>query len=362
MNIVSAQAPGRINLIGEHTDYNQGFAMPIALEQRTTVRFEPDGSDRITLRSAEEGDGVSFSISAKPGDVDGWSAYPAGSVWALSEAGHPAVGGTMTVSSDVPIGAGLSSSAALECAVLLAMTTATGTELDRLELARIAQRGENDFVGAPTGLMDQLASMNGEVDRALLIDFDDSSVRPVAFDLEAHDLALLVFDSNAAHRHSTGEYALRRESCTRAAHALGVDSLRRVQGVDGVLSRIEDEVDRRRVRHILTENERVLACAKAMSEGDFRTVGLLMSASQASMRMDFEITTPHIDLIAESAVQHGAWGARMTGGGFGGCVISVVPANRVGHIGEAVTADVIAGGHPRPTVFTTTAGAGASVV
>ncbi|MDJ0395094.1 galactokinase [Rhodococcus sp. G-MC3] len=361
MNTFVAQAPGRINLIGEHTDYNLGFSMPIALEERTTVRFSPDGSDRITLRSNEKGGGISFALTARPGDVDGWSAYPAGVVWALAGSGHPVVGGTMEVSSGVPIGAGLSSSAALECAVLLAMNAATDTNLDRIDVARIAQRGENDFVGAPTGLMDQLASLHGEVDRALLIDFDDSSVRPVVFDPAANGLALLVVNSNAAHQHSTGEYASRRESCTRAAHALGLGSLRRAQGVEGVLDRIEDEVDRRRARHILTENQRVLDCAAAMSAGDFRRVGDLMIRSHASMRDDFEITTPHIDLIAESLVEHGALGARMTGGGFGGCVISVVPVADVSAVSDAVTRDIADGGFPAPTVFTARAGAGASV-
>lgn len=362
MNTFVAQAPGRINLIGEHTDYNQGFALPIALENRTTVRFSPDGSDRITLRSIEEGNGASFTLAAEPGDVEGWSAYPAGVVWALADAGHRVLGGTMDVSSDVPIGAGLSSSAALECAVLLAMNAATGTQLDLLDIARIAQRGENDFVGAPTGLMDQLASLNGEVDRALLIDFDDSSVEPVIFDLTAHGLALLVVDSNAAHQHSTGEYAARRASCTRAAQALGIDSLRRAQGVDGVLERIDDKIDRRRARHILTENQRVLDCGEAMSGGDFQRVGALMVQSHASMRDDFEITTPHIDLIADSLVRHGALGARMTGGGFGGCVISLVPLSAVESITAAVTTDIDDGGFPAPTVFTARAGAGASLM
>ncbi|AYJ50602.1 galactokinase [Rhodococcus sp. P1Y] len=360
MNTYEAQAPGRINLIGEHTDYNLGFAMPIALEQRTTVRFEPDDTDRITLHSEEEGDGASFALSAAPGDVDGWSSYAAGVVWALTQAGHRVVGGSMKVHSDVPIGAGLSSSAALECAVLLAMNAATGTELDRLDVARLAQRGENDFVGAPTGLMDQLASLNGALDRAMLIDFLDSSVEPVVFDLDTHGLALVVVNSNAAHQHSTGEYRSRRESCTRAAGELGVGSLRQVQGVD-VLDRIGDETDRRRVRHVLTENDRVLDCAKALNSSDFGRVGQLMTASHASMRDDFEITTEHIDLIADSLVRQGALGARMTGGGFGGCVIALVPSVDSEKITEAVASDIAKGGFPAPTIFTARAGGGASL-
>ncbi len=363
MNTIVARAPGRINLIGEHTDYNQGFAMPIALENRTTVRFDPDGSSVVTVISDRETGEASFSVDVQPGEVDGWSAYPAGVVWSLAEAGHRVVGGTMSVTSNVPVGAGLSSSAALECAVLLAMNAATGTELDPVNVARLAQRAENDFVGAPTGLMDQLSSLCGEVDRALLIDFDETTVSPVVFDLDAHGLALLVVDSNAAHQHSTGEYASRRESCERAARTLGVDSLRQVQvqGQD-VLDRIEDSVDRRRVRHVLTENQRVLDAAEALTAGDFLGVGRLMAHSHESMRDDFEITTPHIDLIASSAVAHGALGARMTGGGFGGCVIALVPAVEVWAITESITADIAAGGYPGPTIFTARAGAGASVV
>ncbi|KAA0024773.1 galactokinase [Antrihabitans cavernicola] len=362
MNTVVAQAPGRINLIGEHTDYNQGYAMPIALEERTTVRFEPDGSDTVRLTSEQDGVDAAFALPVRPGEVDGWAAYPAGVLWALAAAGHRVVGGTIRVTSDVPIGAGLSSSAALECAVLLAMNAAAGTELELLEVARIAQRGENDFVGAPTGLMDQLASLHGAVDRALLIDFDDLSVQPVVFDLELNGLRLLVINSNAAHHHSSGEYASRRESCARVALALGVESLRQVQGVDGVLDRIDDEVDRRRARHILGENQRVLDCAEALGASDFRRVGELMNQSHASMRDDFEITTPHIDLIADSAVRHGALGARMTGGGFGGCVIALVPEGELGRIGEAIEADIAEGGFPAPTLFVARAGQGASIV
>ncbi|SNS97536.1 galactokinase [Rhodococcoides kyotonense] len=359
--MIVAQAPGRINLIGEHTDYNLGFAMPIALEQRTTVRFEPDESDRITLESDHETGTSSFRIDVKPGDVDGWAAYPAGVVWASKQAGLRVVGGTMSISSDVPIGAGLSSSAALECAVLLAINAATDQDMGTLDAARIAQRAENDFVGAPTGLMDQLASLNGEADRALLIDFETSEVTPVDFDLASSGLALLVVNSNAAHQHSTGEYASRRESCTRAAAILGVDSLREVQGLD-VLDRISDDTDRRRVRHILTENERVLDCGVALTAGGFRRVGDLMTLSHASMRDDFEITTPHIDLIADSAVRHGALGARMTGGGFGGCVIALVRTAALASVTRAIEEDIANAGYPVPTIFTARAGAGAAVL
>ncbi|NLE81359.1 MAG: galactokinase [Rhodococcus sp.] len=362
MNRVTARAPGRINLIGEHTDYNNGYALPIALTQQTTVHFDPDGSNTVTLSSEQEGAGTSFDIGAQPGDVGGWSAYPAGSLWALASAGYPVLGGTMTVNSQVPIGAGLASSAALECAVLLAMNAATGTRLNRLDLARIAQSGENDFVGASTGLMDQIASLYGEVDRALLIDCESLEVTSVGFDLEASGLSLVVINSHATHSHSTGEYASRRETCSRAAHALGIDSLRRLQdaNIEQTLTRVEDGTDRRRVRHVLTENRRVLDCAAALSAGEFRSVGEFMNRSHASMRDDFEITTPLIDLIAESAVRYGALGARMTGGGFGGCVIALVGSDDAYRVADGVCADVVRAGHRAPTWFVAHPGPGAT--
>lgn len=357
-----AQAPGRINLLGEHTDYNHGYALPMALSQQTTVRFDTDGSESVSLWSSEAGAGETFRLSVVPGDVEGWSAYPAGAVWSLAESGYRVVGGTMTVSSDVPIGAGLSSSAALECAVLLAMNAATRTQVGRLEVACIALRGENEFVGAPTGLLDQLASLNGAAGHALLIDFDTLAVTPVRFDLDACGLSLLVIDSHAAHRHSTGEYAARRASCARGARDLGIDSLRNVQGMDieQILGRVVGATDRRRVRHVLTENQRVLECASALATGDFHTVGTLMNTSHESMRDDFEITTPHIDLITESVVRRGALGARMTGGGFGGSVIALVPAGDAAAVADGVAADVRRAGYPTPTSFVARPGPGAT--
>ncbi|MDT5314158.1 MAG: galactokinase [Mycobacterium sp.] len=355
-------APGRINLIGEHTDYNQGFALPIALPDRTEVSFCPDGGEAIVVRSDREDGEVAISLDTAPGDVTGWAAYVAGVVWALHGAGHRVGGGAMTVSNGVEMGSGLASSAALECAAIGALAAASGLRIDRTEQAKIAQKAENDYVGAPTGLMDQLASLCGEPRRALMIDFQNVSVRAVPFDPGASGMALLLINSHAPHHHAGGEYAARRASCERAAADLGVNSLRDVQERgESILRGVTDAVDARRARHILTENRRVADVVSALADSDFAAVGRIFTASHASMRDDFEITTDHIDLIADTAVRAGALGARMTGGGFGGCVIALVPVDRCGDVTDTVRQAVDRAGYNSPTIGVTEAGAGASV-
>ena len=242
-------------------------------------------------------------------------------------------GGTMSISSEVPMGSGLSSSAALECAALGALTA--GLHIDRMDQARLAQRAENEYVGAPTGLLDQISSLFGAAATALLIDFRELTVLPVDFDPSSSGVELLLIDSRERHGHVGGEYAARRLSCERAAADMGVVSLREVHDISA-LDRVTDPVDARRARHVLTENERVLDFVAALGDSDYVEAGRIFTASHASMRDDFAITTPHIDLIADTAVQAGALGARMTGGGFGGCVIALVPADRVEVVSEAV--------------------------
>ena len=217
------------------------------------------------MRSDREDGGVRIPLDTAPGDVAGWAGYVAGVMWAMRSAGHRILGGTMSIVSDVEMGSGVSSSAALECAVLGALTSATALSIDRIGLARIAQRAENDYVGAPTGLMDQLAALCGEPRKALMIDFRELTVRPVAFDTDASDIALLLVNSRAPHQHAGGEYASRRSSCERAAADLGVSSLREVQdtGVTA-LAAVADPVDARRARHILTDNQRVLDVVAAL--------------------------------------------------------------------------------------------------
>jgi galactokinase len=355
-------APGRINLIGEHTDYNLGFALPIALPQRTVATFSPDRSGAITVNSGRADGPVRILLGTAPGDVEGWAGYVAGVMWALRQAGHPVPGGAMSITSEVEMGSGLSSSAALECAVLGAITSATGVRIDLKEQARLAQRAENDYVGAPTGLLDQLASLFGEASTALLIDFRDVTVEPVAFDPDGRGVGLLLIDSRARHRHAGGDYAARRASCERAAADLGASSLREVadRGLS-ILAAVADPVDARRARHVLTENQRVLDFVDALGDSDFTAAGQILTASHASMRDDFEITTEHIDLIADTAVRAGALGARMTGGGFGGCVIALVPVDREELVGETVRQAVCDAGFDRPVISRTRAAAGAAL-
>jgi len=353
-------APGRINLIGEHTDYNLGFALPIALPQRTLVTFIPDRSDAIRVGSDRADGSVRIPLDTAPGGVTGWAGYVAGVMWALRQAGHPVPGGTMSITSDVEMGSGLSSSAALECAALGAVASAAGVHIDAKDKARLAQRAENDYVGAPTGLLDQLASLFGQPSTALLIDFRDVTVAPVAFDPDGCGVALLLIDSRARHRHAGGDYAARRASCERAAADLGASSLRDVQDRGpSVFAAVADPVDARRARHVLTENRRVVDFVAALGDSDFAEAGRIFTASHASMREDFEITTEHIDLIADTAVGVGALGARMTGGGFGGCVIALVPTDRVDSVGEAVRRVVCDAGFQRPVITRTHAAAGA---
>ncbi|MGE0219278.1 galactokinase [Mycolicibacterium sp.] len=359
-NIVRYSAPGRVNLIGEHTDYNAGFALPIALPDRTVAVFHPADADTLMVRSDRAGQPVRIPLTTQPGDVSGWAAYVAGVVWALRRAGHRVPGGTLLISGGVEMGAGLASSAALECAVLGAILGAGGPPLDRMAQAHLARHAENDYVGAPTGLLDQLAILYAEPGRAQLIDFRDLSTTSVRFDPDAHGAALLLINSHAPHRHAGGEYAARRTSCERAAAALGVSSLRDVEdrGV-GALDAVPEATDRRRARHILTENRRVLDTVRALKRFRLDEVGALLTESHASMRDDFEITTEHLDLIADTAVRAGALGARMTGGGFGGCVIALVAAADVGTVTAAVRSATRRAGHPDPTISRTYSGRGA---
>jgi galactokinase len=224
----------------------------------------------------------------------------------------------------------------------------------------VAQAAENDYVGAPTGLLDQLASLFGQPLNAMLIDFDAVSVRQVPFDPDSSGAALLLIDSHARHTHAVGEYATRRASCERGAADLGVTALRHVQRRGrSVLEAVSNAVDARRARHVLTENQRVLDFVAALDNCDFAEAGRFLTASHASMRDDFEITTEHIDLVADTAVRTGAFGARMTGGGFGGCVIALVPAEGIDAIADAVRRAVVGAGYPKPTITRTHAGPGA---
>ena len=351
------RAPGRLNLIGEHTDYNDGYVLPLALPYGTTATVTARTDGVLAVRSAQRGDAELRVADLAPRRVDGWAAYVAGVVWAFGEDGHDVAGGLdVALDSDVPEGAGLSSSAALECSVGAALDELLGLGLDRTALARLARRAENDFVGAPTGVMDQLASLLCTDAHVLFLDCRTLATEQVPFDAAAAGLAVLGVDSRSPHQLTSGPYADRRRSCEQAARVLGVPALRDATEAD--LDRLDGEL-LRRARHVVTENARVLATVAALRAGRVADIGPLLSASHASMRDDFEITVPRVDLIAATAEAAGALGARMTGGGFGGCVLALVPVDRLEGIRSAIADAYDRAGYGEPGFFPAVPSAGA---
>jgi galactokinase len=286
----------------------------------------------------------------------------AGVVWALRDAGFDVPPARLAIASDVPVGAGLSSSHALECAVLTALVDLGGLDLPLEDRPRLVQRSENGYVGAPTGIMDQSASLRCRAGHALFLDCRSLAVEHIPFDVAAEGLAVLVLNSNAPHSHSDGEYGARRRSCEDAARILGVPALRDVpaDGLDAALKRLDDPVMRRRVRHVVTENQRVLDTVEVLRSGRIREIGPLLTASHASMRDDFEITVPQVDVAVEAALMAGAYGARMTGGGFGGCVLALIDADRADATTAAVTAAYGRHGFAAPTPLVAVPSPGAS--
>ncbi|MDN6555003.1 MAG: galactokinase [Acidipropionibacterium acidipropionici] len=327
-------SPGRVNIIGEHTDYNGGLCLPIALPHRTYVALRRRDDAEVHLVSSFDGEELRWDgalSDVHPGGVEGWVGYTAGIAWALAEAGHQVSGFDAALVSCVPTAAGLSSSAAVECAVGLALDDVNGIGLGhsdegRAALVDLAVRTENDLVGAPTGGLDQAASLRTAEGRALLLDCRDGSTRQVPFDLAAEDLELLVIDTRAKHSHATGGYGQRRATCEAAAKTLGVATLREITDLDDALSRLDDDESVRRVRHVVTEIARVQDFVALVDAGRLTEVGPLMNASHDSLRDDYEVSCPELDVAVDAARGAGAIGARMTGGGFGGCAISLVHA------------------------------------
>lgn len=329
-------APGRVNLIGDHTDYNEGLALPFALPLRTVVHVRHRRDGLIRARSTGHQD-VTFSPPGQPGAVTGWGAYVAGVAWALHRSGLEIPGADLSISSDVPVGAGLSSSHSLECAVGLALCAVAGHDLDRTELATVIQTAENDYVGAPTGLLDQMAVLHSVPDHLSFFDARALTVEPVPARFTDHGLALLVIDTNAPHQHVDGAYAERRQSCEEAARRLGVRALRDVDDVDAALAALGDDVVMRRARYVLGESSRVLHTVELVRAGRLAEVGPILTESHEAARLDFENTVPEVDLAVSTAVAAGALGARMTGGGFGGAVVALVKAAHVEQVEQAVT-------------------------
>jgi galactokinase len=352
-------APGRVNLIGEHTDYNDGFVLPFALPHHTAVAASATGGPDWSVTSELTGETVRFDLSAK---VDGWAAYAASIVWVLREAGREVPGADLAIASDVPLGSGLSSSAALECAVLTALVdlaaAAGSPDLPVAERPALAQRAENDYVGMPCGILDQSASILCVPGHALFLDCRSLQTEQIPFDLAAEGLAILVIDTRAPHRLVSGEYAARRAACEQAAAALGVPALRDATLAD--LSRLTDDLLVRRARHAITENQRVLDTIALLRTGRHREIGPMLTASHASLRDDFEVTVAELDVAVAASLAAGAYGARMTGGGFGGCVIALIDADSSGAVADRVAKSFADHGFAAPATFRATPSGGAA--
>lgn len=356
-------APGRVNLIGEYTDFNEGFVMPFALPHTAVAALARRDDGVLRLHSADvEGPVVELRVDElQPLTNTSWAAYPAGVVWVLREAGHSITGADLHLSSTVPTGAGLSSSAALEVVTALALNDLYQLGLTRPELARLAQRAENDFVGVPCGVMDQTASACCSEGRALHLDCRDLSIRQIPFDPASQGLSLLVVDTRVKHALGDGAYAERREGCEEGARQLGVSHLRDVafEDLQAALARLSDERVRRYVRHVVSDDHRVDQVAALLDAGDVRAIGPVLTEGHLSLRYDLRISCPELDLVVDTANACGALGARMTGGGFGGSAIVLAEDSDRETITKAIEKAFAAAGCTAPRVFVAAPSAGA---
>jgi galactokinase len=347
-------APGRLNIIGEFTDYNDGFVLPMAIDAVTTTAVALRGDDVIRVSSS--GDPATSSPIASsrirdltPSKSASWSNYAFGVVWAMTEAGHVIGGVDVFIESSVPVGAGLSSSAALECALGLALRDLFAPTISLQDLALLCQRAENAYVGVPCGIMDQTASLCCTAGHAIEFDTRSGEIVQVNFDLSEVGLELLVIDTQVRHQHATSAYGDRRTACEIAAKAIGVKALRDATLAD--LDKIPDDVVRRRARHVITENERVLSVAALLKSKRFVEVGPILSAAHKSLKDDFEVSCAELDLAVDIATHAGAFGARMTGGGFGGCVIALIRKKDHRRIEHSVTTAFETNGFSPPRIF-----------
>lgn len=351
-------APGRVNLIGEHTDYNGGLAMPFGIDRRThvAVRLRDDARVRVATDFVDAGPaaaGVIESTLDTAGDASGWSRYLLGAAHVLRrELGIDGRGFEALVSSDVPVGVGVSSSAALESAMIVALDELWGTGLDRREMVRLGQLVENEVVGAPTGTLDQSAVLLAERDHAVLLDFRADTAEQVPLGFEAEQLEILVIDSLVRHDHATGGYGERRLECEQATEIAGVSTLREIDTADvaGWADRMPAHVHRR-MRHVVSDTARARRVADLVRQGRPREIGAILTEGHTSQRDDFENSVPEIDAAVAAAVAAGALGARMTGGGFGGAAIALVDVAAAERIAAETADAVVAAGHQRPAIF-----------
>lgn len=355
-------APGRVNLIGEHTDYNEGFVLPFAIDRAAAVAIKLRTDNVARLRSSYgEAPTVTIDLDTLSHEtMQGWTAYPLGVVWVMRQMGIAIGGFDLFLHSTVPSGAGLSSSAAIECAVATAFNELEAAGLSLNELVLVGQRAENEVVGAPTGILDQSASLLSTDGHAVFLDCRTQESKLVPLDLAAAGLLILVVDTKVTHAHATGGYSARRASCELGAEVLGVSALRDVAAADlPEASGLLDEETFRRVRHIVTENQRVLDTIDVLDDAGPVAIGELLTASHVSMRDDFEISCPELDLAVDTALAHGALGARMTGGGFGGSAIALIPVAEEATVRAAVVHAFAEASFTAPDIFAVSPAPGA---
>ena len=356
---VIAEAPGRVNLIGEHIDYSEGFVLPFAIADRTyaAIAARPDGLVRIASHQRKE---KIFSIDikdVKPGSKGDWEKYVLGVLWSL----EITTGVDILVDGNVPGGAGLSSSAALECSVAVGLNTLLSLNKSLEDLARATQKAENDYVGMPCGIMDQSVSLMGQAGSALLLDCRDLSTELIPFNVAEAGLELLIIDTQAHHALVDGGYAERRASCESVAAKLGIPSMRHLslELLEAERAKVT-ETEFIRARHAVTEIARVQDAVAALRASDFVTLGKLINASHVSLRDDYTVSCPELDVAVDAAIAAGAIGARMFGGGFGGSALALIKASDLQMTREAVTAAFEKNGFKKPRFFTSLPSAGAS--
>ena len=358
---VIASAPGRVNLIGEHVDYSQGFVLPFAITYRTTAQIRRREDQLIRIRSKQQIDDVVTSSIADltPGSQGGWERYVLGVIWALGIN----EGVDIEIDGDVPLGAGLSSSAALECAVAIGLNELFSLGLDKKQLALLAQKAENEYVGVPCGIMDQSVSLMAEAGSALLLDCRNLSTSLVPFDLGASGLELLIIDTQAHHALVDGEYAKRRQACESACSKLHISSLRDIE-ISALATKRELLTDEefKRTHHAVTEMARTLEAVEVLKQKDFVALGSLITQSHISLRDGYEVSCPELNSAVDVALAHGALGARMVGGGFGGSAIALVEQGQIEDIKSAIAAAFESAGYAEPRFFTSLPAEGAKVI
>ena len=364
-----AAAPGRVNVIGEHTDYNDGFVFPMAIDRYTVIAAAPsDGKEkRIQLRSTVGGPPAEIDLNQplKPAKKGTWFNYPLGVIAGFIARGSNPGAFDALIHSTVPLGGGLSSSAALEVSTATLLETITGKKLDPVDKALLAQKAEHEYAGMPCGIMDQFISVMGKKDHILLLDCRSRKTELVP--MTDPSIELLITNTNVKHELTGGEYAKRRAQCEQAAKALGVSSLRDADA--GKLEQARAKMDStvyRRAKHVISEIERTLHAAEGVRASNWPTVGQLMYASHASLRDDYEVSCPELDAVVEIAqtigLKGGMFGCRMTGGGFGGCTVALVQADKVAAISERITTEYESRTKIKPTLFVSRPAAGATVL